>query len=111
MTTEAAKAAKARYDAKTARYVSLKLNRNTDQDLIDHLEAQESIQTYIKSLIRADIKRGANTMKTYTVKEEYLSQWGEDVTEDTIITQAELERLSAEWGKPVEELLEQLIEQ
>ena len=48
---------------------------------------------------------------TYTVKPEYLDQWGEDVTEDTIITQDELERLAAEWDKPVEELLEQLIEQ
>lgn len=59
MTTEAAKAAKARYDAKTARYVSLKLNRNTDSDIIDHLEAQESIQAYIKALIREDMEKTA----------------------------------------------------
>lgn len=56
MTTEAAKAAKARYDAKTARYFSLKLNRNTDLDIIQHLEAQESIQAYLKNLIREDMK-------------------------------------------------------
>ena len=59
MTTEAAKAAKAKYDAKTARYISLKLNRNTDRDLIEHLEQQESIQAYIKRLIREDMKRTA----------------------------------------------------
>lgn len=56
MTTEAAKAAKARYDAKTARYFSLKLNRNTDLDIIQHLEAKESIQAYLKNLIREDMK-------------------------------------------------------
>lgn len=57
MTTEAAKAAKARYDSKTARYFSLKLNRNTDKELIEHLERQESIQAYIKKLIQEDMKK------------------------------------------------------
>ena len=57
MTTEAAKAAKAKYDAKTARYFSLKLNGNTDRELIEKLEAQESIQAYIKDLIRKDIEK------------------------------------------------------
>lgn len=59
MTTEAAKAAKAKYDAKTARYYSLKLNMNTDQELIKRLEQQESVQAYIKRLIREDIERTA----------------------------------------------------
>lgn len=49
-------------------------------------------------------------MKRYTIKTEYLSNWGEDCTEETIITDAEVERLAQEWEKPVEELLEQLIE-
>ena len=57
MTTEAAKAAKARYDAKTARYISLKLNTNTDKDLIKYLEQQKPLQTYLKRLIREDIER------------------------------------------------------
>ena len=57
MTTEAAKAAKAKYDAKTARYISLKLNTNTDRDLIQHLESQENIQGYLKRLIREDMKK------------------------------------------------------
>lgn len=60
MTTESAKAAKARYDAKTARYFSLKLNRNTDGEIIEHLEHQESIQAYLKRLIREDMKRAAH---------------------------------------------------
>lgn len=57
MTTEAAKAAKARYDAKTARYISLKLNVNTDAELIRHLEQQENVQGYLKRLIREDMKK------------------------------------------------------
>jgi len=60
MTTEAAKAAKARYDAKTARYISLKLNTNTDKDLIEHLAAQENVQGYLKRLIREDINKTAH---------------------------------------------------
>ena len=40
MTTDAAKAAKAKYDAKTAKYYSMKLNQNTDRDMIEHLEQQ-----------------------------------------------------------------------
>ena len=59
MTTEAAKAAKARYDSKTAKYFSLKLNQNTDKDLIEYLAKQEHVQTYIKQLIREDMKRTA----------------------------------------------------
>ena len=46
---------------------------------------------------------------TYHIKSEYLSLWGDETTEDTIITGDELLRLSREWEKPVEELLEQLI--
>ena len=57
MTTEAAKAAKSAYDAKTARYISLKLNRNTDRDIIDQLDDQENIQGYLKRLIREDMQR------------------------------------------------------
>ena len=53
MTTEAAKAAKARYDSKTAKYYSLKLNTNTDKDIIDWLAAQPSMQGAIKAAVRA----------------------------------------------------------
>lgn len=44
-------------DRKNARCFSLKFSRNTDKDLIEHLEKQESIQAYIKRLIREDMKR------------------------------------------------------
>ena len=39
------------------RRFGLKLNINTDADIIDQLEKQESMQGYIKKLIREDIKR------------------------------------------------------
>ena len=57
MTTESAKAAKAKYDAKTARYISLKLNINTDKDILQRLGAEMNVQAYIKRLIREDIKK------------------------------------------------------
>lgn len=44
-----------RYDAKNAKHISLKLNKNTDADILEHLEKRENVQGYIKSLIRADI--------------------------------------------------------
>ena len=49
-------------------------------------------------------------MKHYTIKPEYLSSWGDYCTEETVIDTAEVERLSEEWEKPVDELLEQLEE-
>lgn len=45
-----------RYDAKTARRLQLKLNLKTDADIIAKLESVDSMQGYIKALIRADIK-------------------------------------------------------
>ena len=56
--SEAKTAAKARYDAKTAEYFSLKLNKNTDKDIIEYLKTQESKQGFIKQAIRAYIERG-----------------------------------------------------
>ena len=57
MTSEATKAAKARYDAKTAKYYSLKLNTNTDSEMIEHLAKQENVQGYLKDLIRKDMAK------------------------------------------------------
>lgn len=44
--------AKKNYDARTAVYVSLKLNRNTDADLIEMLEAADNKQALIKEALR-----------------------------------------------------------
>ena len=57
--TDAKREAIKRYDAANTRQIHLKLNCKTDADIIEHLEKQESIQGYIKDLIRIDIKYGA----------------------------------------------------
>lgn len=55
-TTEAQKKAQARYDAQNTKRLSLKLNKNTDADILAWLEAEQNVQGYIKSLIRKDIE-------------------------------------------------------
>ena len=58
MTTEAQKRAQKKYDEASRdkwRMIHLKLNKETDADIIQKLESSENIQGYIKSLIRADI--------------------------------------------------------
>lgn len=62
-TPEAKKARRARqqadYDKRATRQIILKLNRNTDADILQILDAQENRQGYIKRLIRDDIARRA----------------------------------------------------
>lgn len=60
MATEAQKRAQKRYDEANKdkfRIIHLKLNRDTDADIISKLESVENIQGYIKELIRQDIKK------------------------------------------------------
>lgn len=45
------------YDRKNTKLVGMKLNRNTDADILSFLEKQENIQGYLKRLIREDIKK------------------------------------------------------
>ena len=47
--------AQAKYDAKATKRYGLKLNIKNDADIIRKLESVESIQGYIKKLIRQDI--------------------------------------------------------
>jgi len=54
--------AKDRYDARTAVYVSLKLNKGTDADILEALDGKQK-QTEIKRLIRAGIERSAEATK------------------------------------------------
>lgn len=44
-----------RYAAKNIVRVTLCLNRNTDADILTHLESVGNKQGYVKALIRADI--------------------------------------------------------
>ena len=57
MTTEAQRKAQRRYDAKNTRQVHIKLNRNTDKDVLDKLDEVPSKQGYIKRLIREDLAK------------------------------------------------------
>ncbi len=54
--TDAQKRAKKKYLSK-GRRITVDFYP-TEQDLIDHLESQPQKQTYIKNLIREDIKKG-----------------------------------------------------
>jgi len=62
MATEAQKRATIKYDAKNTKQYHLKLNVNTDADIIAKLDQQKSMQGYIKALIDLDIKK--NILKT-----------------------------------------------
>lgn len=55
MASEAQAKAQAKYDAENTRQVHLKLNRNTDKDVLDKLDEVPSKQGYIKELIRKDL--------------------------------------------------------
>lgn len=58
MASEAQRRAQERYDAESTVHVSVKLNRNTDADLIRLLEKAESKQGLIKQALRAWGKNG-----------------------------------------------------
>lgn len=51
--------AQARYDAKATKHYGIKLNVNTDEDIIRKLESVDNVQGYIKSAIRKDIEATA----------------------------------------------------
>lgn len=58
--------------------------------------------------IQEEIKKESTTM-TYKIKPEYLSLWGEDATEETILTEADVTMIARGWEKPVADVLGQLI--
>lgn len=57
MTSEAQKAADARYKAANTKQIKFVLNKNTEPDLIAHLESIDNVQGYIKALIRNDMSK------------------------------------------------------
>lgn len=57
MRSEALKRAQAKYDAAKVVQIKMKLNKDTDADILERLEQEENKQGYIKRLIRADIKK------------------------------------------------------
>lgn len=61
MATEAAKRAKKKYDQKNTKMVSLKLNKKYDGDILEQLDKAGNKQSYIKELIRQNIKEENET--------------------------------------------------
>jgi hypothetical protein len=57
MTSDAKKRANAKYDASHTKQIILKLNINTDADILDRLAEVDNKQGYIKSLIREDMNK------------------------------------------------------
>lgn len=56
-TTEAQKRASAKYHKEHLRVFNLRINRRTEADILDKLEAVDNVQGYLKDLIRQDIRR------------------------------------------------------
>ena len=52
------RAASRKYDDASTKRLFIKLNMNTDADILEHLDAIGNKQGYIKELIRADMKKG-----------------------------------------------------
>lgn len=50
-------APQARYIAKTRRRYVLNLNKNTDGEMLEHMEKMDNVQGYLKDLIKADIAK------------------------------------------------------
>ena len=48
------------YDRENTTRINLKLNNRTDADIIEKLRSVESIQGYIKQLIREDMKKATS---------------------------------------------------
>ena len=44
-----------KYDKENTKRVYIKLNKNTDKDILDYLESVSNKQGYIKELIRKDM--------------------------------------------------------
>ena len=55
MATDAIRRAVKKYDAANTVQFHLKLNVNTDADIIEKLKAVPNVQGYLKELIKADI--------------------------------------------------------
>lgn len=57
MATDALSRAQEKYDAANTRQYKIKLNNNTDADLIEYLDGSSNKQGTIKSALREQVKR------------------------------------------------------
>ena len=56
MASEAQVKASIKYDKKNAKNITLKMNKNNDKDILDHLAKVDNVNGYIKKLIRQEIE-------------------------------------------------------
>ncbi len=72
MVTEAKKRANSKYDKVHTQSVILKLNKQTDADVLAMLDSKDNRQGYIKELIRNDMRNSGDTLTneaiTYLVR-------------------------------------------
>ena len=61
--TASKQTAQDRYAAKAIRRYAININRNTDADILEHLEKLDNVQGYIKALIRADLAQKENRLR------------------------------------------------
>ena len=98
-----------KYDASHVKHYHLKLNLEIDSDIIEKLSTVESMQGYIKQLIRQDIQKEREN-KMYRVKPEYVNEFGSDCDIFSVLSYDTLEMISRGWEKPMEEVLEMVYE-
>lgn len=99
MVSEAKKKANAKSNKKNSVLFPLRLNKNTDQDIIMELETKYSKAGYIKDLIRKDVaemleKRKVELAKwneeedredtMYYLEERHYNKYGEDISGDPV---------------------------
>ena len=67
MITEAKRQANAKYDRSHTKAILLKLNKQTDSDILALLENKDNRQGYIKELIRSDLRGNADTLSRESI--------------------------------------------
>ena len=75
MATEARLRANDKYDKNATKKILLKLNKNTDADILARLEEVPNKQGYIKELIRRDMLHRCKNCKDYCYDKEYFGDY------------------------------------
>lgn len=68
MATDAQRKANAKYDKTHTQSVMLKLNKQTDADVLGMLESVDNRQGYIKDLIRQDLRGNGEILSTKAIR-------------------------------------------
>lgn len=92
----------ARYDAKNRKTYTLKLNLNYDMDIIEKLSSVESVNGYIRDLIREDIAR-THSVSAPVPETKPTRKKGKAALEKDIL--AYLEQFTSEYDDSMYELL------